>query len=487
VISGGAQVEHAEFGIGKVLAVLGSVATVDFFGERFDVDVSELINRGNDERPTAVPAANHSTTDLAFRRSFEAVNLGVVPADPDQLVKLTIGGAEVSSDIRKILDEAPKRGACRIFMGYYGSGKSHHLRLVKAIAIREGWVTASLELDPKAADPAKPSSVYQALLSSLDFPERADGSRSSDFIDFIKEIRDNWPKVRALPYFKRSPWFSRGLEALQYLSHRRDDPDYVAAVSWLAGQVKQISAIRSVSWRAGYREQIPAFPQTKDTGLIYAFNLVVIHEVMKALGYKGLALIIDEAEHVRTYSLNRYLRANNFFDILSRCGHAPRHDLRDPPCDYDVSGLASFWKEGPHFGLFVGLTEGEDTQDLRRKAGEMSVLIHSPKDVVQLKPPGSADYEAWSAAFLAEAAERLGPKVDLLASATLRTRIASVLRGHFDQTPDSEKLLRNWTKMAGFPAAVLLSRSDGVGEDELVSIVDDAARQVAGEVPPWDE
>src|SRR5204863_7369629 len=151
--------------------------------------------------------------------------------------------------------------------------------------------TASLELDPKAADPAKPSTVYQELLSGLEFPMRADGTRCEDFFDLVKEMRDNWTKIRSLKYFSHSPWFSKGMEALQYLSHRRDDSDYVSAVSWLAGQVKQISAIRSVGWRAGYREPIRAMPQTKDTGLIYAYHLVVIHEVLKALGYRGLALI----------------------------------------------------------------------------------------------------------------------------------------------------------------------------------------------------
>jgi hypothetical protein len=487
VIVPGVQVEHAEFGIGKVLAVLGSTATVEFFGEHLDVEVSELVVLDGGNGVTAVPTSREPTTDLAFRRSFEAVNLGVVPADPDQLVKLTIGGGEVSDEIRSLLRDAPKRGVSRVFMGYYGSGKSHHLRLVKAIALREGWVTASLELDPKAADPAKPSSVYKELLAGLEFPARADGTRSEDFFDFVKEMRDNWTRVRSLKYFRSSPWFSSGLEALQYLSHRRDDPDYVSAVSWLAGQIKQIGAIRSATWRAGYRGHIRTMPQTKDTGLLYASQLVVIHEVLQALGYRGLAIIIDEAEHVRTYSANRYLRANNFFDILARCAHRPRTDLKDPPCDFDISMLPPFWREGPHFGLFVGLTEGEDTQDLRRKAGEMSVLIHSQEDVVQLKPPTPEDYEAWSTAFLAEAAEHLGPKVSLLSDAGLRSHIAGSLREHFEQTPDSEKLLRNWTKIAGFPAAVLMSQPRPIGSEELVAIVQDAARQVAGEVLPWDD
>jgi hypothetical protein len=487
VISPGAQVEHAEFGIGKVLAILGATATVEFFGEKLDVDVGELVVRADRNGAAALPTTRLPTTDAAFRRSFEAVNLGVVPADPDQLVKLTIGGDKVSGETCRLLQNAAEQGACRVFLGYYGSGKSHHLRLVKAIALREGWVTAALELDPKAADPAKASSVYQALLTGLEFPMRADGTRSEDFCDLIKEMRDNWTKVRSLKYFRCSPWFYKGLEALQYLSHRRDDPDYVSAVNWLAGQVKQISVIRSITWRAGYRESIPPMPQSKDTGLLYAFQLVVIHEVLQALGYRGLAIIIDEAEHVRTYSANRYLKAYNFFGILARCAHRPRKDLRDPPCDYDVSRLPPFWREGPHFGLFVGLTEGEDTQDLTRKAGEMSVLIHSAEDVIQLEPPSPDDYEVWSNAFLAEAAERLGPKAGMLSDPNLRGRIAAVLRKHFEQTPHSERLLRNWTKMAGFPAAVLMSQPGAVTGEELVAMVEDAARQVAGEVLPWDD
>ena len=487
MIEPGDQVEHEEFGIGQVLALLGETATVEFFGETFDVEVGELISRQNGSSPVLTSGPVREGVDLAFRQSFESVNLGVVPSIPGQLIKLTIGGEQISTDVRSVLDAATYNGASRIFMGYYGSGKSHHLKLVKAIALSEGWVTASIELDPKSADPAKPSTVYQELIAGLEFPMRNDGNQSEDFFDLVKEIRDNWMTVRSLKYLKASQWFGSGIEALQFLAHRRDDPEYVSAVNWLGGQVKLISAIRKVTWREGYRGKIPTMPQTKDTGLIYAFHLVVLHEVLKALGYRGLALIIDEAEHVRNYSINRRLRANNFFDVLARCAHPPRKDHQDPNCDYDMTTVPPFWREGPHFGLFVGLTEGEDTQDLTRKTGEMSVLIPSPDEVIHLAPPSAADYEIWANRFLTEASSHLGPKVDLLLDPDLCAQIAAVLRKRFEQIPDTEKLLRNWTKMAGLPAAVLLSQSAAVGHKELLAIIDDAAKQISGEVMPWDE
>jgi hypothetical protein len=134
--------------------------------------------------------------------------------------------------------------------------------------------------------------------------------------------------------------------------------------------------------------------------------------------------------------------------------------------------------------MFVGLTEGEDVQDLLRKAGEMSVLIHSPADVVELKPPSPADYEVWVAAFLDEAAHRLGAKVAILSNPKLRKRIAAILRERFEETPNSERVLRNWT--AGFPAAILMAQPRPIGIDELLILVEDAARQVAGGILPWE-
>jgi hypothetical protein len=486
VIAASAQVEHAEYGMGKVLAVLGEIATVDFFGEALDVTVSDLILKSEVAPAAASSAKAQAPSDIAFRKSLEAVNLGVVPSDPEQLISLTIGGGTVAKSLGRLLSGEANAGTARIFLGYYGSGKSHHLQLVRSVALRHGWVTASVELDPKAADPAKPATVYKELLGSLQFPEKADGHKSVDFIDLVKEIRDNWSTIRDLPYFRSSPWFRKGLEALLYLPHRRDDQDYVSAVSWLAGQVKQISVVRSLSWRAGLKDKIPPLPQTKDNGLIYAYNLVVVNEVVKALGYKGLAIIIDEAEHVRGYSLNRYIKANNFFDILARCANVPLKDLKRPHCDIDVE-LPPFWKEGPHFALFVALTEGEDTRDLERKMGEMSVLIHDREQVMHLEAPNPDEYETWCSDFLQESARRLGPSVDLLNDTALCRRLAAAIRQHFEATPTDDMVLRNWTKLAGFAPAVLMAHGGKLSADELLDIVDNAASEVAGNMMPWDD
>ncbi|MDE0449613.1 MAG: DUF2791 family P-loop domain-containing protein [Spirochaetaceae bacterium] len=488
MIDAGSEVEHIEFGIGNVVTVFGDVATVEFFGERIDVAISELQTRVGSAKPNLPPQKEQSVSDIEFRKTFEAVNLGVVPTDPTRLVKLTIGGQKLDAELSALLSRAAVRGACRTYLGYYGSGKSHHLRVVRSVALRDGWVTACLELDPKAADPAKPSTVYQALIASLEFPAREDGSQSIDFFDLVKEIRQNWGIVSELPYVKRSPWFRHGLRALLYLSHRRDDPDYVAAVNWLAGQVKQIRAIRSLSWRAGYRQKIPSLPQVKDTGVVYAYNLVVLHHILRELGYKGLAIVVDEAEHVRTYSVNRYVRASNFLDVLARCAQPPKLHLADPHDDYGDLGLPSFWKEGPHFVLFVGLTEAE-SNDRPASSGNvsLSLLVQEGSDVVQLSPPPEAAYGRWCEDFLAACAEHLGPKVHVLTDTQVSTQIAGILRANFAQATGDDRLLRNWTKLASLGPAVLLSHERQFEPDELAEAISRAAVEVSGEVLPWDD
>lgn len=200
---------------------------------------------------------------------------------------------------------------------------------------------------------------------------------------------------------------------------------------------------------------------------------MVIHEILQALGYKGLALIIDEAEHIRAYSSNRSERAKNFFDIIARCAHAPGGDRKTPHSDYEHFDLPEFWTEGPHFALFVGLTEGtQDTDDT-------GVLIRDANDVVHLTPPNESDYEVWSLGFLDECGKHLGPRVHLLSYDAVRSRVAAALRSHFETTPMIERTFRNWIKLAGLPGAILLSSEQEITADRLVELVEDAARQVA--------
>jgi len=267
-----ARVEHPRYGPGRVIAVRGARAEVDFFGAVLPVELADLTVLAGDGRAHLAPAESISESALAFRRAFEAVNLGVIPS-PSQLIALTINGETERARIIGWLDRARTGGLCKVFFGGYGAGKSHHLQLVKATALEHGWVTAFVEFDPKAADPSKPQLIYREIMSGLEFPRREDGSRTQGFFGLVKEVRDHWAAVSSTPLFRSSPWFLQAFQILRTRPHD-EEPDYAQATNWLSGASNDATAIRAMARRAGIKASLlPKMPITKETAEVYVFHL----------------------------------------------------------------------------------------------------------------------------------------------------------------------------------------------------------------------
>ena len=106
----GTLIEHFEFGPGKVREVFGSIATVNFFGEDIDCDINELEIKEVFSPEVSISVETSSKNKVAFRRGFEAVNLGVVPPDPSSLIEMSIGGDKVATEARASLENADSRG-----------------------------------------------------------------------------------------------------------------------------------------------------------------------------------------------------------------------------------------------------------------------------------------------------------------------------------------------------------------------------------------
>lgn len=481
----GAEVEHREFGRGSIVAVLGVEAEVDFFGEVIAVQTRELAPLESSKPRLVDKPLAMSESALAFRRAFEAVNLGVTPSAPEQLIGLTIDGDKEERRIKKWLDSASANGLSKVFFGGYGTGKSHHLQLVKATALRDGWVTAFVEFDPKAADPAKPQLVYRELMSALEFPVREDGSQVRDFYDLVKEIRDHWSVVRAGKLFKQSPWWSETFRILQSFGHS-DDEEYRQAMGWLPAFSKDATSLKSLARRAGIpTKAVPKMPISRETGEIYVFHLVVLNEVCRALGYKGLAIILDEAEHVRGYNVTRREKANNLFDLLARAAHRPvPQDTPPRRNDHDIA-IPEFWKSGPHFALFVGLTEGDTFTNPSISLREACVFLHAEEDRVMLKPPAPADYRVWCDGFFEQCARHLGP-MPVLSDPKQRAMVVEVLRDAFAELAPTERVLRVWIKLAALVPAILMCARI-VDVEELMAELKAACDASTGLHFPWDD
>lgn len=483
------DVEHPEFGSGTIEVILGNIAQVNFFGEIIDVSLSDLTLK-----KSYSPEVPDNSGDLEvniekprFRQAFEAINLGVVPPDPSQLIELTIGYKGLKSQVHSWFQNAIKDGLCKVVFGYYGSGKTHLLNVIRCIALQSGWVVSFLEFDPKSADPAKPHLVYRNLMSCLEFPEREDGTKTEGLLGFVKEIRNCWDNksIRRRKYFSSSPWFSPAFEILLQYPHLDEDPDYVAACSWLVGESKALSTVKEMGRAKGYRHNVPRMPVTKETADIYVNHLVVVNELCRALGYKGLVIILDEAEHVRGYNVRRKNRANNFFDLLARSAHKPLVGEPYPlPNEHGLS-LQPYWAEGPHFALFVGLTEADTFNDPLLSLRDACVFLHDEKDRIFLKPPTISEYEEWCIELLKKFHKHYPAETELLSKTSNCKKIAAILGNLMRETDKDTMVLRIWIKLAGLIPCIILS-GNATTIDELISIVSSVTSEVTGSKLPWE-
>lgn len=458
---------------------------MNFFGEDIDVNIDELIPLAGYGPSVLNEQYKASADKISLRRAYEAINLGVVPPDPSSLIEMTIAGDQMKDRVVSWLSDAKDEGLCKVVFGDYGTGKSHYLRVVSCIARQMGWVTSLIEFDPKAADPAKPHLIYRALMSNLVFPHREDGAVSFGFMGLIKEIRENWDGVRDRPLFKRSPWFKNAIETLLFYPHS-EDQDYLDACAWLVGEGIDLRVIRKMASGAGKKAtNIPRMPKIKETADIYVYHLVVINDICRALGYKGLVIILDEAEHVRGYNVRRKERANNLFDLLARSSHRIllTHDAPIPN-DHALD-LPEFWNTGPHFALFVGLTEGDTFSDPTLSLREACVFLHDESDQITLYSPSPEEYKTWCLKFFKTFHNYYPDTTALLATNTNREHLSTVLCEEFESIAKGDRLLRIWIKLASLVPSILLSRKAGSIE-EMEALVRKSTREATGDVLPWE-
>jgi len=483
------KVYHLDFGPGIVKDVLGEIVIVDFSGEQIDVHAISLkkIPSNNPVSSSLIGIENMSLNLKIrhFRRAFEALNLGVVPPDPDELLTLSIGGDTWRERIDLWLDKADIQGLCKVVFGHYGDGKSHILHLARSTALKAGWVVAYVEFDPKTADPSKPHLIYRNLVASLVFPKRDDGTVTRGFRGFIKEVREKWGSA-AIRYnsafLSTNSWFREGLDILMRFPHSEEDR-YVAACAWLAGENEPIRTINSMAIEKGVRTRVPTMPRSGETAEIYVMHLVTIHHLCRELGYKGLLVVVDEAEHVRGYNVHRRERANNFFDLLARSAHSPRNDFSNPiPNDHGLY-IPKYWEKGPHFSLLVGLTPSESLGD-NPILDAANVFIFNEEDEVTLIKPEVEDYEKWCRDYFGLLRDCYPLQSQSIAQNASIDRISRILRNAYADSFKSGIPMRHWTKLCGLVGCMILA-GNADSEDKIISAILKVSQEYKYGALPW--
>lgn len=226
-------------------------------------------------------------------QTLEALRLGVVPRqEPEQL---TVARDTELELIAQDLRETPERGAARVFLGDYGTGKTHLLELLEHQAIAQGFLVSRVVLDEEEVPPSHPQRVYRALCRGLRYPDsQAQGLE----LLLDKCLQSNLP---AKFFQAGSPlyhhYFSPVLQYWKALDG--EDPLREELQEWIEGQPSQSSQELEGRLRQRTRvrgQRLFALKDYRPWAHIYGYLVGGLAWLAQKAGYQGLVVLFDEAE-----------------------------------------------------------------------------------------------------------------------------------------------------------------------------------------------
>lgn len=220
------------------------------------------------------------------RQSLEALRLGVVPVRG--LDRLTVGREEERARLESLFDDG--RGML-VVSGGYGSGKTHLLELAEAQALARGWLVARATFDPVEVPPSHPIRVYGALIDSLRYPDGV----SVGLRPLVERLVDS-PAHASPGGASAHAWLSPLAWTLKNVTDPRIQDAVLELVSGRstedAGQLSE--HLKRRGWTG---PRLLAMPDYRTFGQIMAHLLGGMSAWARDAGWKGLCVLLDEAEY----------------------------------------------------------------------------------------------------------------------------------------------------------------------------------------------
>jgi hypothetical protein len=268
---------------------------------------TEATGKGNDSGSVAITA----------HQAIEALRLGVVPAC--HLDTYTVGRDMEIHVMLRDLESATENGGLRVVLGDYGTGKTHFLEMVERLALEKGFLAARATLDSREVMADRPRRIYNLLAGGIRYPDdpslerRGLGPLLRKAVGDLDLIR-RWNRKSHADYH---PYLGPALFYMAVLpSIETCDDLEERLVDWIEGsEVASNMELEDRLRRAtGVRKRLYALKDFRTVTHLYTLLLGGIAELARQVGYKGLAIMVDEAEF---YSVLRG-RDRTFSDILFR-------------------------------------------------------------------------------------------------------------------------------------------------------------------------
>ena len=242
------------------------------------------------------------TNVVDARRAILALKLGQVLKE--NVAELSTG----TDDIQRVLEEkveATARGqpGSILFKGSWGSGKTHLLTLLAALAAERRLATASVILDGEGVRLSEPMSLMRSILGSLCYPdELVPGS----VIERLRELRRNGSRVEIQHGASWRIW--RIKKAIFETPVRAFDEPEVADIldEYLTMSIPATQA-RGRLRVLGHRVQLPAMNAQRLDERVERFCELLggWAEICTLTGAKGLVVVFDEVDVEYASTLGR--------------------------------------------------------------------------------------------------------------------------------------------------------------------------------------
>lgn len=367
-------VSHPKFGRGQVVDVRARgfelYVLFDDNKKRW-VRLNELIDPGL--MPTPTPRTTQVSTPISFdhlkpRHMLEAFRLGIVPYDC--VDTFTFGRNKEIEELKQWL-EAEEDINTFLFVGEYGTGKSHLLNYAYYYALQQGFAVAHVEMDPREAPFYKPKRVYSRLIQSFRYPCKEDG-QIKHFQDFMKE-------VLACNVFHDHIYFK----------HLIGNTTNTRIWEWIEAH----EAAVAVPWSLAHRNylSLPKLEDYSTTANVYCYLLTAMGWAAKqVLGLNGLVLIFDEAETLDSYVYNYQAdKSLNFLKALTFSANNETYLLGHPGRTglyYRRSVTVPFlYKQPSGLKLILAFTPRDFPDDLVDKIGSVMWIDLDPLTDTALK------------------------------------------------------------------------------------------------------
>jgi len=264
-------------------------------------------------------------TGFHLRRAVERLREGLF--DPVAVRLLTAHEDRLNGAVDRgfrAIDQGTAPHLC--ICGAYGQGKSHSLTYIQDRALREGFVTSMVNLDPREVPFHDLRQVYRALMANLRFPEAetsliaqwrawADGQMGEGLDDLLPEEMPHLfrsilvgiaQKTVSLPERKR--------RFKKYADYRpREFPHLLSRA--FAGHVVPVHRLRhAFKYRqvAFYREASLTCRGSEP----YLQMVRGLAQLLRKMGYRGWVLLFDEGESISQVRITSRSRSYRMLDRM---------------------------------------------------------------------------------------------------------------------------------------------------------------------------